>query len=67
MADSCEKKKIAVIGLGLLGGSFGMALKEKGFHRIGWARRPEVRLRALESGALDEAAETAEEAVSRAA
>lgn len=66
MADSCEKKKIAVIGLGLLGGSFGMALKEKGFHRIGWARRPEVRLRALESGALDEAAETAEEAVSRA-
>ena len=68
MADFCTdmKKKVAVIGLGLLGGSFGMALKGKGFHRIGWARRPEVRVAALAAGALDEVTETAEEAVAKA-
>lgn len=68
MVEDCRKKekRIAVIGLGLLGGSFGLALKNKGFFRIGWARRPEIREAALAAGAVDEAAETAEDAVSRA-
>ena len=68
MVEDCRKKekRIAVIGLGLLGGSFGLALKNKGFFRIGWARRPEIREAALAAGAVDETADTAENAVSRA-
>ena len=60
------KKKVAVLGLGLLGGSFGMALKGKGVFRIGWTRRPEVRSAALAAGALDEVCGTVEEAVAKA-
>jgi len=68
MSEFCAnaEQKIAIIGLGLLGGSFGMALKGKGFHRIGWARRPEVRAAALAADALDEVCGTAEEAVAKA-
>lgn len=51
---SVEPQKIAIIGLGLLGGSLGLALKEKGYHRLGWARRPETRTLALELDAIDE-------------
>lgn len=54
---SVEQKNIAVIGLGLLGGSLGMALKDKGYHRLGWARRPETRALALEIDAIDQTAD----------
>jgi prephenate dehydrogenase len=47
---------VAIVGLGLLGGSLGLALKKAGFSgRIaGYARREETRRRALSLGAVDE-------------
>ncbi|MBA7609057.1 Cyclohexadienyl dehydrogenase [subsurface metagenome] len=47
--------RIAIIGLGLIGGSMGLALRrvEEGFEVVGFARRPEVASRALELGAVD--------------
>lgn len=49
-----EQKKVAIIGLGLLGGSLGLALKDKGYYRLGWARREETRNSALEQDVIDE-------------
>jgi prephenate dehydrogenase len=48
--------RVTIIGLGLLGGSWGLALKKMGFTgRIaGYARRAETRERALGVGAIDE-------------
>jgi len=57
--------KVAILGVGLLGGSLGLALKERGLARevCGWGRR-EARLRkALELGALDTATLELENAV----
>lgn len=47
--------RIAIIGLGLIGGSVGLALRraEAGFEVVGFARRPEAASRALEIGAVD--------------
>ncbi len=47
--------RIAIIGLGLIGGSMGLALKraEADFEVVGFARRPEVASRALELGAVN--------------
>ncbi|GAG47555.1 unnamed protein product, partial [marine sediment metagenome] len=47
--------RIAIIGLGLIGGSVGLALRraEAGFEVVGFARRPEAASRALELGAVD--------------
>lgn len=47
--------RIAIIGLGLIGGSVGLALRRAGagFEVVGFARRPEVASRALELGAVD--------------
>lgn len=58
-------KKVAILGVGLLGGSLGLALKERGLARevCGWGRR-EARLRkALRLGALDTATLDLENAV----
>jgi prephenate dehydrogenase len=46
-------KNVAVIGLGLLGASLGMALRNKGIRRLGWTRRPEVRKWAIEEEVID--------------
>lgn len=47
---------VSIFGLGLLGGSLGMALRARGFARrvVGIARRDETLLQALELGAVDE-------------
>ena len=47
--------RIAIIGLGLIGGSIGLALRRAGagLEVVGFARRPEVASRALELGAVD--------------
>ncbi|MCM1334387.1 MAG: prephenate dehydrogenase [Bacteroides sp.] len=46
---------IAIVGLGLIGGSFCRTLKKHTFHRImGIDRDPETIRKALESGAIDE-------------
>jgi prephenate dehydrogenase len=59
--------RISIIGLGLVGGSWGLALKSNGFRgvRIG-CDRPEVLKRALTVGAIDEAREDPTDAASEA-
>ena len=59
-------KKIAVIGLGLLGASFGMALRGTGYRRLAWARRPEIRRKALEEDVADQVFDTPEETAAQA-
>lgn len=53
---------VSIIGLGLLGASLGMALRGKGFERIGWARREEIRRAAVDCDVVDKVFDTAEEA-----
>ena len=57
---------VAVIGLGLLGGSLGLALKGTGVNRLGWARREDTRAAALKLNAADETGPDLEEILSRA-
>jgi len=57
-------KQVAIIGLGLMGGSLGMALKRRGLAKVtASARRGESRRMAMELGAADTVFETAREAV----
>ncbi len=60
-------KRISIIGLGLIGGSWALALKKMGHpaRRVGWDR-PTILEQALACGAIDEAAEDIASAVSRA-
>jgi len=49
-------KRIAIIGLGLIGGSIGLALKQTELERtevVGYVRRPEAANRVLKLGAVD--------------
>ncbi|HEU5314884.1 MAG TPA: prephenate dehydrogenase/arogenate dehydrogenase family protein [Chloroflexota bacterium] len=55
--------RVAVVGLGLIGGSAALAFRAAGHQVIGYARRPETRQRALQVGAVDSAPETLAEAV----
>ena len=50
-------RRVAIVGLGLLGGSWGLALKKAGFKGriVGYARRVETREQAVVEGAIDEA------------
>lgn len=58
-------RRVAIVGLGLLGGSWGLALKKAGFtgRIVGYARRAETREQALGEGAIDEVFADAGEAV----
>jgi prephenate dehydrogenase len=59
--------RISIIGLGLVGGSWGLALKSSGFRGVCiGCDRPEVLKRALTVGAIDEAREDATDAASEA-
>jgi prephenate dehydrogenase len=60
-------KRISIIGLGLIGGSWALALKKLGYagHRIGYDV-PEVLKQAVESGAVHEGAKDVDEAVRNA-
>jgi prephenate dehydrogenase len=60
-------KRISIIGLGLIGGSWALALKKLGYaaHRIGYDV-PEVLTQAVESGAVHEGAKDVDEAVRNA-
>lgn len=55
--------KLAIIGLGLLGASLGLALKGKKYRRIGWNRHYETSERALSMNVVDEAFENIEDAL----
>lgn len=62
-----EMKKVAIIGLGLMGSSLGLALKKRGLARVtGYARREETRALALERGVCDEVFDSPEQAVTGA-
>jgi prephenate dehydrogenase len=55
--------KVAVLGVGLIGGSIGLAARRRlGAEVSGWGHRPATVERAVELGALDRAAATAAEA-----
>jgi prephenate dehydrogenase len=59
-------KRIAIVGLGLIGGSMGLALKragQEGPELVGYARRPETAERARRLGAIDRAESSLEAAV----
>ena len=58
-------RRVAIVGLGLLGGSLGLALKKAGFtgRIVGYARREETREQALRAGAVDEGFADVNEAV----
>jgi prephenate dehydrogenase len=59
--------RVAVLGVGLIGGSIGLAARRRaGAEVSGYDPDPEVRARALELGALDTACETLQEAVADA-
>ncbi|MEA2193491.1 MAG: prephenate dehydrogenase [Solirubrobacteraceae bacterium] len=48
--------RVALLGVGLIGGSIGLAARERlGAHVVGWNRSPAVLETALEMGAIDEA------------
>jgi prephenate dehydrogenase len=55
--------KIAVLGVGLIGGSVGLAARAEGAEVIGFGRSPERLERARELGAIDAAAGSMEEAL----
>jgi prephenate dehydrogenase len=57
--------RLAVIGVGLIGGSFALAMRERGLCReiTGYDSSADSLARAVESGVLDEGASTVEEAV----
>jgi prephenate dehydrogenase len=63
---TAEIKNVAIIGLGLLGGSLGMALRKSSYHRLGWTRRAEVRKWALENDVIDESSEDIRELLAKA-
>ncbi len=59
-------KTIAVLGFGLLGASFGLALQGKGFRRICCTRNADCRAWALEHDAADEVSENPAEVIPQA-
>ncbi len=48
---------VAIVGLGLLGASLGMALRGGPFRRLGWTRRPNIRRWAIDCDVIDETAD----------
>jgi len=68
MADSFRIGRLAVIGLGLIGGSFVKAIRHAGLADsiIGYDRAADTMSAALAAGALDEGAETPHAAVANA-
>ena len=61
-------KRLSIIGVGLLGGSIGLAAKSAGMRCrvVGYGHRPSTLKKALASGAIDEAAVTPADAVNGA-
>jgi prephenate dehydrogenase len=59
--------RIAVLGVGLIGGSIGLAARERaGAEVVGWGPRPRSLEKAIDKGAIDEIATTVAEAVNDA-
>jgi len=64
--DQSGNTVVAIVGLGLLGASLGMALRGKGYRRTGWTRRESVRRWAVENDVLDESSDSLEETLRNA-
>ncbi len=63
-----RKTRVALLGLGQIGGSLGLALgRAGGFERVGFDRDPRVARAALRGGAIDRVARTLDEACAGAA
>lgn len=60
------EKNIAIIGLGLLGASLGMALNHQGYQRLGWTRKLAVREWAIAENVIDDTADDITEIIARA-
>jgi prephenate dehydrogenase len=56
----------AILGVGLIGGSIGLRLRERGWRVTGWSPRQQTLELAVRRGAIDAAAATPEEAVEEA-
>ncbi|MEK7303314.1 MAG: prephenate dehydrogenase/arogenate dehydrogenase family protein, partial [Pseudomonadota bacterium] len=58
MTNTAALNKLAIIGVGLIGGSFALALRKAGLvkHIIGVGRSPQNMQCALERGVIDEIA-----------
>lgn len=61
-----DKKVVAIYGMGLIGGSLGLALHGKGYYCIGIGRNPEKLADAFALGAADEVTTEVKEGVARA-
>ena len=61
-----QKQQVLIVGLGLLGGSLGLALKGGPWRRLGWARRAETRELALKLDAVDEVGDDLDALLARA-
>lgn len=63
-----EQQNIAILGIGLMGASLSLGLKKRGFagRILGYARREQTRLQALESGVADDVFSDPAEAVREA-
>jgi len=63
-----EQQNIAILGIGLMGASLSLGLKKRGFSGriLGYARREQTRLQALESGVADDVFADPAEAVREA-
>lgn len=59
-------QNVAIIGMGLLGTSLGMALRGGSYHRLCWTRRAEIRSWCLEHDAADETADDIEDILAKA-
>ena len=55
-----ERRTAVIVGVGLIGGSMGLALRRAGWHVVGVERNPEWGADALEAGAIDEIGEPGE-------
>ena len=64
--DRRPEGSVAILGLGLMGGSLGLALTRAGLKVSGWDANPEAINEAFKSGAINQAAESMGEAVREA-
>ncbi|UDQ96562.1 prephenate dehydrogenase [Lentisphaerota bacterium WC36G] len=67
MVNSQNKINVAIIGLGLLGGSLAMALENtENYYRLGWTRNAEVRKWAIDNNVIDYTADNLAEILNQA-
>lgn len=66
MKQRTSQPVIAIVGLGLLGASLGMVLRNRSRYRVGYARNSEVRQWALDHDCVDAAPETLEAVLKQA-